>query len=144
MRLHYDAIAWGGQEAASFSPGLAIKTPTDPLTNACTHARTHARSLARTYAHSHRKALTHLGNWEIDLETGLASPDDNNPDNELMMHEMLAAFVRLAAARYNDKARAVTKASAPKPLASQTRAPFPRLADKTEELLRAFVLPLEK
>jgi len=74
----------------------------------------------------------------------LASPDDNNPDNELMMHEMLAAFVRLAAARYNDKARAVTKASAPKPLASQTRAPFPRLADKTEELLRAFVLPLEK
>ena len=102
------------------------------------HARTHARTHAVT------KALTHSGNWEIDLETGLASPDDNNPDNELMMHEMLAAFVRLAAARYNDKARAVTKASAPKPLASQTRAPFPRLADKTEELLRAFVLPLEK
>ena len=105
-----------------------------------THSRTHARS----HAHAVTKALTHSGNWEIDLETGLASPDDNNPDNELMMHEMLAAFVRLAAARYNDKARAVTKASAPKPLASQTRAPFPRLADKTEELLRAFVLPLEK
>ena len=105
---------------------------------------THSRTLARSHAHAVTKALTHSGNWEIDLETGLASPDDNNPDNELMMHEMLAAFVRLAAARYNDKARAVTKASAPKPLASQTRAPFPRLADKTEELLRAFVLPLEK
>ena len=111
-----------------------------------THSRTHARTLARSLARTHvvTEALTHLGNWEIEVATGLASPDDNNPDNELMLHEMLAAFVRLAAARYNDKARAVTKASAPKPLPSQRSAPFPRLADKTEELLRAFVLPLEK
>ena len=143
MRLHYDYTM-------TPSPGVGRR----PLSSRrasrhrllLTHSRTHARTLARSLARTHvvTEALTHLGNWEIDVATGLASPDDNNPDNELMLHEMLAAFVRLAAARYNDKARAVTKASAPKPLPSQRSAPFPRLADKTEELLRAFVLPLEK
>ena len=74
----------------------------------------------------------------------MARPDNDNPDEELMLHEMLAAFVRLAAARYDDKVRAATKVSALKPLVTSASAPHPRLADKTEELLRAFVLPLEK
>ena len=74
----------------------------------------------------------------------MARPDNDNPDEELMLHEMLAAFVRLAAARYDDKARAATKSSALKPSVSSTNREHPRLADKTEELLRAFVLPLER
>ena len=52
-----------------------------------------------------------------------------------MLHETLAALVRLAAARY---------AAQPRLLGSGVPGPHPRLADKAAELLRAFVLPLEK
>ena len=142
-----------GQAAALFSLGLeTLSLLTDALTHSHTHARTHSLTHAPTHSlthsltltHSRPHALTHLGNWETDLATGLARPDNDNPDEELMLHEMLAAFVRLAAARYDDKVRAATKVSALKPLVTSASAPHPRLADKTEELLRAFVLPLEK